>query len=203
MATNWPNSVQTFTNPSAGDSLNSPSHSAQHTTVNDTVEALQEHAGLVLVKTYIVPAGNHTSVTVTDAFSSTFDNYLITDNGGTQSVDTALMFFFGSTQTGTDYYQSLIYVPFTSGTPTGIGHSLRSEWVYCGGSSGIRNAHITLMNPGVASFKNMHAVVRYATIYGTATGYYASATAFTSFTLKPAAGTMTGGTIRVYGYNNG
>ncbi len=51
MATNWPNSVQTFTNPSAGDSLNSPSHSAQHTTVNDTVEALQEHAGLVLLTT--------------------------------------------------------------------------------------------------------------------------------------------------------
>lgn len=202
MATNWPNSVQTFTNPSAGDSLNSPSHSAQHTTVNDTVEALQEYAGMVLVKTQTVGSGV-SSVTVTNAFSATFDNYLITDNGGTQSVDTALMFFFGSTQTGTDYYQSLSYVPFTTGTPTGVGHSLRSEWVYCGGSSGMRNAHITVMNPGVANFKNMHAVVRYGTVYGTATGYYAAATAQTSFTLKPAAGTMSGGVIRVYGYNNG
>lgn len=158
--------------------------------------------GMVLVKSQTVGSGV-SSVTVTNAFSSTFDNYLITDNGGAQSVDTALMFFFGSTQTGTDYYQSLNYVPFTTGTPTGIGHSLRSEWVYCGGSSGMRNAHITVMNPGVADYKNMHAVVRYSVIYGTATGYYAAATAHTDFTLKPATGTMTGGTIRVYGYNNG
>ena len=49
MATNWPNSVQTFTNPSSGSALNSPSHADQHATVNDTVEALQTYAGLVLV----------------------------------------------------------------------------------------------------------------------------------------------------------
>jgi hypothetical protein len=167
-----------------------------------TAADLNEASGLVLVKTQTVGSGV-SSVTVTGAFSATFDNYLITDNGGTQSVDTALMFFFGSTQTGTDYYQSLSYVPFTTGTPTGVGHSLRSEWVYCGGSSGMRNAHITVMNPGVANFKNMHAVLRYGTVYGTATGYYAAATAQTSFTFKPAAGTMSGGVIRVYGYNNG
>lgn len=40
MATNWPNSVQTFTNPTAGSALNSPSHADQHTTVNDEVTVM-------------------------------------------------------------------------------------------------------------------------------------------------------------------
>ena len=60
-----------------------------------TAADLNESSGLVLVKTQTVGSGV-SSVTVTGAFSATFDNYLITDNGGTQSVDTALMFFFGS-----------------------------------------------------------------------------------------------------------
>jgi hypothetical protein len=33
-------------------------------------------------------------------------------------------------------------------------------------------------------------------------GYLADTTSYTAFTLTPTAGTMTGGTIRVYGYRN-
>jgi len=46
MATNYPTSLDTFTNPSAGDSLNSPSHSAQHANINDAVEAVQAKLGV-------------------------------------------------------------------------------------------------------------------------------------------------------------
>ena len=38
---------------------------------------------------------------------------------------------------------------------------------------------------------------------GWTTGLQDSTTSFTSFTITPQAGTLTGGTIRIYGYNNG
>lgn len=63
MATNWPSSVQTFTNPTSGSSLSSPSHADQHATVNDTVEALQNYAGLVLVSSGTFAGASSVDVT--------------------------------------------------------------------------------------------------------------------------------------------
>ena len=45
MATSFPTSLDTLTNPTSSDSLSSPSHSAQHANVNDAVEALQAKVG--------------------------------------------------------------------------------------------------------------------------------------------------------------
>jgi hypothetical protein len=41
MATNFPTSVDVLTNPVSNDSLNSPSHSAQHSNANDAIEAVE------------------------------------------------------------------------------------------------------------------------------------------------------------------
>ena len=41
MATNFPGSQDNFTNPTSGSSLSSPSHSQQHSDVNDAVEAIE------------------------------------------------------------------------------------------------------------------------------------------------------------------
>jgi hypothetical protein len=46
VATNFPASLDSLTNPTSSDSLNSPSHSAQHANVNDAVEALQVKVGI-------------------------------------------------------------------------------------------------------------------------------------------------------------
>lgn len=46
MATNFPTSLDSLTNPSSGDSLNSPSHSGQHANANDAIEALQAKVGV-------------------------------------------------------------------------------------------------------------------------------------------------------------
>ena len=45
MATNFPGGVDSFTNPTSGDTLASPDHAAQHADVNDAVEALQAKVG--------------------------------------------------------------------------------------------------------------------------------------------------------------
>jgi hypothetical protein len=46
MATNFPTSLDSLTNPNSTDQLNSPSHSAQHTNANDAIEALQAKVGI-------------------------------------------------------------------------------------------------------------------------------------------------------------
>lgn len=46
MATNFPTSLDALTNPLTTDKLNNPSHAAQHTNVNDAVEALQAKVGV-------------------------------------------------------------------------------------------------------------------------------------------------------------
>jgi hypothetical protein len=44
-AVSYPTSLDTFTNPSSGDTTNSPSHSTQHSDANDAIEALQAKVG--------------------------------------------------------------------------------------------------------------------------------------------------------------
>lgn len=46
MATNFPTSLDSLTNPTASDKLNSPSHSTQHATINDAVEAIEAKLGV-------------------------------------------------------------------------------------------------------------------------------------------------------------
>ena len=57
MATQYPNSLDIFTNPTATDTLNSGSvpHHLQHANINDAVEAMQTVLGLN-------PAGSHLTV---------------------------------------------------------------------------------------------------------------------------------------------
>lgn len=45
MATNFPTSLDSLTNPTAGNILNSPSHSGQHINSNDAIEALEAKVG--------------------------------------------------------------------------------------------------------------------------------------------------------------
>jgi hypothetical protein len=86
MATNFPTSVDNFTNPTANDSLNLPSHSTQHANANDAIEAVEttlfaggiNYVGLVHVGT--TTFSGVTAFTVSNCFSSLYDNYVIALN---------------------------------------------------------------------------------------------------------------------------
>ena len=45
MATSFPTSIDAFSNPSASDPQDSPSHAAQHTNKNDAIEAIEAKVG--------------------------------------------------------------------------------------------------------------------------------------------------------------
>ncbi len=46
MATSFPQSLDALTNPTANDSLTSPSHADQHADANDAIEALEAKVGV-------------------------------------------------------------------------------------------------------------------------------------------------------------
>lgn len=199
MATNWPNSVQTFTNPTSGSALNSPSHADQHATVNDTVEALQTYAGLTAVKSVTVGSGV-SSVTVTGVTG--YANYLfifdrIDSSGG------ALMQIDSSDLTSATGWKGTTLL--WQGVATATVYNLTGNPVcYCGlldtNGSAMR---VIIYNPNFAGrtrFESQGIYVTYPFISG---GQYDADTTTDQFTFSPSSGTLTGGTIRVYGFNEG
>lgn len=157
------------------------------------------NAGLVYIKEQAVGTGV-ASVTVPSAFSSTYDNYLITLVGGSMSADTALGCKLGSTSTG--YYGSYIYSLYSLSVPASAGDNNNSQFTYVGGgnASGAA-ANFVLLGPNLAKRTYVNAnVVFYGTQSGSYSGLETSATQHTDFTLAPFSGTMSTGTITVYGF---
>lgn len=159
--------------------------------------------GLWLIKTQTVGTGV-ASVAVTGAFSSTYDNYLITLNGGTGSIDQAIgLQLTGST---TAYHGFLNYGASTAATALGANVNNSTNWTFVGGNNASQMAHVMcqVLGPNLASYtKCYNAAYQNGTAYGHFAGEHRVATAYTGFTLICGAGTLTGGTIRVYGYKNG
>jgi hypothetical protein len=202
MATNWPNSVQTFTNPTASSALNSPSHADQHATVNDTVEALQQYAGMVFIKSVSIGSGV-SSVTVTDAFSSTFDNYRLMIRVETTTVDVGINLVMGASTTG--YYYSAILAQWAGGTGQ-VNAQNGSKWRI--GASDTTGGRIAcdIFSPYLAT----RTAVSFSSTYYDPSGYqetgggvHNNTSQYTQFGIDSGGATMTGGDIRLYGYNNG
>ena len=156
--------------------------------------------GLWLVKSQAVGSGV-SSVTVTGAFSADYDNYLVTYTNGVMSNDTGIATQLGSTATG--YYGVYMYGLYTGGLFNAPDNNA-AEFSYTGGggSAGVYyNTYIS--NPFPATFTRIFSAgVSYSTNFGTYHGLQNSNTSHSSFKIRPLAGTMTGGTIRVYGYRN-
>jgi hypothetical protein len=159
-------------------------------------------AGLTLIKTQTIGTAV-TSVNVTSAFSATYENYRILVSGGTASTGAPINLQLGSTTTG--YNSGLIYGTYSGGGPNVAGNSNGASFIYAGylNTNGLY-ANIELIAPNLA--KNTFFGSRYAETAGTTNGivngYINNTTQYTDFTLLANSGTMTGGTIRVYGYKN-
>ena len=163
--------------------------------------------GLVLVKSQVIDP-TVGSVTVTDAFSATYDAYKIVLTGGTCSVNsTGLVMTLGASTT--TYSGAFIFYASngsTSSAGAASGLSIgTTSWGNIGTASTSVNAMcMEIQNPFLTTFTyTQHSnfdTVNNLIKYGF--GVHSSNTSFTAFTLEPATGTMTGGTIRVYGYAN-
>ena len=143
------------------------------------------------------------SVTVTGAFSATYDNYLINVSGGAGTADTDLGLRLGSTATG--YYSGSQRVNF-SGTPSNSNDSNAAAWLQAGRVSGnYLSMNCTLFSPNLVDQTTFSSSWTQASTGGqgaNTNGFLNDTTQYTAFTLIPSTGTITGGIIRVYGYAN-
>jgi len=153
-----------------------------------------------LVKTQTIGSAV-SSVTVTGAFTTDYDNYIITISGGAGSAAGVLNMKLGSSANG--HYYSFTYSSYNAVTAsTGNTNVATFDYVGSHDSTGIR-ARIEVLSPQLAKATSINAVVQNSTFYaGTCNGLQTSTTQYTAFTLAPSSGTLTGGTIRIYGYRN-
>jgi hypothetical protein len=158
--------------------------------------------GLWLVKTQTVGTGVP-SITVTDAFSSEYSNYRITWTGGTKSANDAVALKLGTTAVNT-HFGSFIYADFTGVGVTSVPDNNSAFFSNVGGAnSDGGGAIIDVYGPNLPVNTRIAAFgIHYGTRFGTYAGLFNATTQFTSFVLAPATGTMTGGTVRVYGYRD-
>jgi hypothetical protein len=165
--------------------------------------ALTSDPGLILIKTQVVGTGV-SSVTVTGAFSADYDNYLILMSGGTGSAAASISIEIGGSATG--YYGFLTFGVATTNTLQGNGRNNTPQLNWVGGVQGASQAaHVSVqvINPFKALYtKFANGAYQNGDNYGTMQGEHRVATSYTSFKLFPDSGTLTGGTIRVYGYRN-
>lgn len=160
--------------------------------------------GLQLIKTQTIGSAV-TSVQVTSAFSATYDNYLITLEGGAATTSRALNLSLGSTATG--YYSYFGYGAYNATTWTGSNNSNGASWLDAGVALTLGcQAHITIKSPFLSTYTTVtwqHAGISTTQSMYVGGGWLNDTTSYTSFTLTMASsGTITGGTIRVYGYAN-
>jgi hypothetical protein len=159
------------------------------------------NGGLVYVKSQTIGTAV-SSVAVTGAFSATYDNYRIIINGGSTSSTNNLALTLGSTITG--YYDAGIYIAIGTGSVLGYTNSNAASFISVAyGSANNIHGAIELHDPYNAKNTTMEARAVTALTTGTcntASGYLANTTSYTDFTLTCSLGTMTGGTITVYGY---
>lgn len=119
MAINFPTSLDNFTNPSSGNTLDSPSHSLQHSDINDAVEALQAKVGIGAS-----PAGSATAGQVLTAQGGGTALWTTPDAGALTLITTQTFSAVGSVNisnfTSSTYTHYKVLLHATGSTNVGI-----------------------------------------------------------------------------------
>ena len=160
-------------------------------------------SGVTLVKSQTIGSAV-SSVTVTDAFSSTYDAYRIVLTGGAASTTNQLQLRLGSTTAG--YYLFQVYGAYNSASVAGSNYDNLSIWGGVGaGSTNSLMMDVNILGPNLAKNTHYNSMAATSVAGGNtffSNGYLADTTQYTAFTIVASGGTLTGGTIRVYGYQN-
>ena len=155
-------------------------------------------SGLTLIKTQTIGT-TVSSVTVTAAFSATYNAYKIIVDGGVGSATALLGLQLGSTVTG--YYEAAVRASYSTGTVDSGTGANGSSFARAGNvNANFINFSLEVINPFAAKYTLVNGMWTSATQGGQFTGYLADTTSYTAFTLTPASGTLTGGNIKIYGY---
>lgn len=171
--------------------------------LNDSFAAV---GGLRLIKTQTIGSAV-SSVEVTDAFSATYQNYLIKVTGTIASAATYINLKLGAS--AASYYNAVLYNAYDTDGANFNRNNNGTSFLYIGRAADSTNPtgfDVEIKQPFEAVYTQIN---NKASGVGTATsinivggGYHGVATSYSAFTISPATGTLTGGSIRVYGFQN-
>jgi hypothetical protein len=166
---------------------------------NFTFAAANPLGGLDLISTTTVGT-TVASVTVTGAFSATYDNYRVIYTGGAASTAVDLGIILGATTA--NYYFAFGYLPY-GGSLGGVTVNNGASWAYAGGANtALSFISCDIFRPFATDQTLITSNGANASNGNFGGGYLNNTTSYTAFTITPSTGTLTGGTIRVYGYQN-
>jgi hypothetical protein len=154
--------------------------------------------GLILLNTTTVGSAV-SSVTVSNVFSSTYENYRIVVSSIDASATTNIRIQFGSANSA--YYGSQLYDLYTGGaTATDRTNNASSLMIGVTGTVDNTFTSLDVYSPNLAKITGVSGTYYGGGYSGWYGGEQSSSTQFTSFNILMGTGTMTGGTIEVYGY---
>ena len=171
-------------------------------TAGQVLTAAQMNAvGLWLIKTQTIGTGV-SSVEVTGAFSADYNNYRIDIAGGASSANGALRLTLGATVTG--YYYAFNLNTWANSPSTGGGSNAAYHLLGDMTTTGLSGS-CDVFNPFASDetyFRGQAVSMRTDGYFINLGGYLNNTTSYTAFTITPSTGTLTGGTIYVYGYRD-
>jgi hypothetical protein len=172
-------------------------------TASDTNTYLA-NSGLVYITSVTVPTSPASNtVSVSNCFTSTYDNYKVIYTGGVSVGAEALSLnLLPTSVTGwnTSYSMVVSYVTYGA-SPTPLTTNGGSQWGFCGEITTVNKTNINfeLFAPNLAQYTGLSNAYLGGAGAGAGAGIHAIASAFTGFTISGAQN-FTGGTIAVYGY---
>jgi len=169
-----------------------------------TAADLNASSGLVLVKSQTI-TGTPTSVTITDAFSSTFTNYRVMGvnlDYSTTGDEVDMELGTGGVHASL-YYGVISRYPF-SGTINDVQYTNAAPMAisYTNGSINAGIVCVDIYAPYLSSFTSWAGTA--GGIRGMrVNGFFNTSTSFTAVTFECTVGTFVSGKFLVYGYNDG
>jgi hypothetical protein len=150
MPTNFPTSVDNFTNPTANDSLNLPSHSTQHANANDAIEAIETFA-LALPRGAVAQVNSNTGFATSSATHVDITGMSVSFTGNTtrkyRATFTAAQMYGTSNEraslriTGTNISQSMTYYMAIQGA---FGSQLNGSVIFVASTNGTTTVKVQL-----------------------------------------------------------
>jgi hypothetical protein len=174
--------------------------------VGETLRAADMNSvGLWLVKTQTVPSGALSAV-VTGAFSADYNNYFISYTGGVGSVGGAQLRIAFNVDTANNYYSNIITQTAGLAAVNGQAFGALIGFTVVGYvDTGDFSCSMTVNNPNRTLNTNFYGSFNClggSSQVGTFGGWSIGTGANTGFTFYPSSGTLSGGTIRIYGMRN-
>jgi hypothetical protein len=149
----------------------------------------------------VVTSGSPSEVSISNCFSADYDVYRVTVSGGAGSAGMFLRLQLGATATG--YYTAYNGVTYSTGAASLSADNNAANFSAVGiATTTSINLDVTLINPFLTEHTYISGAHADATVGRNFAGYLNNSTSYTGFKIICSTGSLSAGTIRVYGIRN-